>query len=227
MPSDTQTNETIEALSRQFAENFNNGDFSALAAMFSEDAYLLPPGARVITGRENIRAFWRQARRIQSLALDPTNIKLLGAGVVREVGIILVGMRANQQRQLRQQRFKYAFLWQLLDGEWQLECCMWNRIQLRPAGRGGQGGGGGVNRPNRGGPGGGGGGAGRGGRGGGPNQGGTGGGGGGTGRGGRGGGPTRGDTGGGGGGRGGGGPNRGGRGGGNQRRAPFVPRVGG
>ncbi len=241
MSSDPSIGATIEALSERLAENFNSGDFSALAAMFGEEALLMPPGLRTISGRDEIRAFWRQSRRIRSLAFEPKDIKPIGEDVARETGVIRVGVRANQQRQGGQLLGKYMLLWLHADGQWHVESFIWNRV-AGPAGAGqgqgnrpgmGQGGGqrGGGQRgggPGGGGPGGGGGwngttqapGQQRGGQPGGGRRGGPGGG--------MGGGPGGGMRGGPGGGMGGGGSG-GGRGGMNQvprNRAPFVPRIG-
>jgi uncharacterized protein (TIGR02246 family) len=244
MPNSSPMIATIEGLSQRVADNFNNGDFSALAEMFGEDAVLLPPGTAAVAGREDIRTFWRQSRQFQSIAFDPGSVKPLGEYAARESGIMLIGLRGNQQRPAREVRAKYLSLWQQVDGKWHLESCIWNIVregQQRPVGaqgtgqdglRGGGGGGGRYNQPNRGGQGGGG----QGGRGGGQGGGGQGGGGrfnrggqGGGGQGGRGGGQ-------GGGGQGGGGGryNQANRGGGGRSginadgptRAPFVPRVG-
>jgi uncharacterized protein (TIGR02246 family) len=227
MPSDTHVNDAIAALSHQFGDNFSNGDFAALAAMFSEDAVVLPPGTNVVSGRENIRSFWRQARRIQSLSLEPSSVKSLGDGGAREAGVMVIGMRASQRGREREVRGKYVLVWHLEDGDWLIDSAMWNmnaaggrRQGGGQGGRQGQGAGGGRvagNRQNRAAGGGGSGG-------GGPNRGGGGGGGQNRGGGGGGGGPNR----------GGGGPNRvgGGAGRGDQnqgaggQRAAFVSRVG-
>jgi uncharacterized protein (TIGR02246 family) len=245
MSSDPSTGAAVEALSERLAENFNSGDFSALAAMFGEDALLMPPGARTISGRDGIRTFWREARRIRSVAFEPKDIKPIGDGAARETGLMRIGMRANPQRPANQVLGKYMLLWLHMDGQWQVESFIWNRI-ARPAGAGqgagnragmGQGGGqraggprggagwngdtqgGGTQRGNFGGgrrgPGGG--------AGGGPGNGAGGGQGGGPG------GGMRGRPGGGMGGGMGGGGSGGGRGGMNQgprKRAPFVPRIG-
>lgn len=153
MPSDSQVKEAIEALSRQFAENYDNGDFSAIAGMFAEDAVLLPPGARLVSGRGDIRAFFRQARRMQSLRFEPSGFKPLGDGAAREVGVVLMGMRGPRQQVVREVLAKYVMLWQLDHSEWQLESFIWNRSAgRRPGARGGQArrvGGGPGNRPNR------------------------------------------------------------------------------
>ena len=71
---------TSEALSQQLAENFNNGDFSALAAMLAEDIALFPPGLQGLHGRDAVRAYWRQARRVRAVQFAAASIKPLGDG---------------------------------------------------------------------------------------------------------------------------------------------------
>ena len=50
----------IQKLDDKFAAAFNKGDAAAVAAMYTEDAYVLPPGADIVKGRNAIEALWRQ-----------------------------------------------------------------------------------------------------------------------------------------------------------------------
>jgi ketosteroid isomerase-like protein len=45
---------TIQSLNEKFAASFNAGDFSAVAGHYTEDAFLLPPGAKIMQGRSAI-----------------------------------------------------------------------------------------------------------------------------------------------------------------------------
>jgi len=44
---------------KQFADNFNSGNIAAVAALFAEEAKLLPPNSPMIVGREDIQAFYQ------------------------------------------------------------------------------------------------------------------------------------------------------------------------
>ena len=50
-PVMSQDKGAIQKLSDQFAETFNRGDTAGVAAFYTEDAYLLPPGAEMAKGR--------------------------------------------------------------------------------------------------------------------------------------------------------------------------------
>src|SRR5208337_2855970 len=88
---------TSEALSQQLAENFNNGDFSALAAMLAEDIALFPPGLQGLHGRDAVRAYWRQARRVRAVQFAAASIKPLGDGCIREIGMLLLTLGPGRQ----------------------------------------------------------------------------------------------------------------------------------
>jgi ketosteroid isomerase-like protein len=49
-----QDKATVQSLNEKFAASFNAGDFSAVAGHYTEDAFLLPPGAKIMQGRSAI-----------------------------------------------------------------------------------------------------------------------------------------------------------------------------
>jgi len=56
-----QDQATIAKLNNAWTAAFNKGDAQAVAAMYAEDAYVLPPGSDIVKGRAAIEVFWRQA----------------------------------------------------------------------------------------------------------------------------------------------------------------------
>ena len=48
----------IEVAGENWEKAYNNKDADAIAALYSEDGQLLPPGAAVVNGRAAIRDFW-------------------------------------------------------------------------------------------------------------------------------------------------------------------------
>jgi uncharacterized protein (TIGR02246 family) len=125
----------IAALSDEFADCFNRGDLAALAAMYADDAVLLPPGPRTISGRRNIRSYWEQAERFQQLTCDTLNVKPLGDGAACEIGNLRITLN-TQGPQTRDIAAKYVFVWRKSDGEWKIETSIWNSVGgNRPARR--------------------------------------------------------------------------------------------
>ena len=66
-----QDKATIEKLNDSFVGAFNRGDFATLASMYTEDAYLLPPGSAMFKGRTNVQAFWTAASEAGKMSLPP------------------------------------------------------------------------------------------------------------------------------------------------------------
>src|SRR5260221_14215905 len=60
-PAMAQSKAAIQKLNDEWAAAFNKGDAAALAAMYTEDAYVLPAGAPLGKGRAAIEGFLRQA----------------------------------------------------------------------------------------------------------------------------------------------------------------------
>ena len=62
-PALAQDKATIEKLNDAFMVAVSKGDFAAVAALYTEDATVLPNGSTMIQGRTGIQAFWTQADR--------------------------------------------------------------------------------------------------------------------------------------------------------------------
>jgi uncharacterized protein (TIGR02246 family) len=105
----------------KMAEAFNKGDAKALAALYTEDAYLLPPGAGIIHGRSAIEAFWREHLKFSDFKYITIDIRPLGDKAAREIGTTSV--RTNDQ-QLHET--KWAVVWVNNGGQWQLLQDIWN-----------------------------------------------------------------------------------------------------
>jgi len=83
-PALSQSKATIQSLDDKFAEAFNKGDAAAVAAMYTEDAYVLPPGAEMVKGRNAIEALWRaNMQQISDVRCTAIDVKPLGRNAVR------------------------------------------------------------------------------------------------------------------------------------------------
>src|SRR5260370_40127399 len=60
-PALAQNKATIEKLNDVWTAAFNKGDAASVAALYTEDAYGLPPGAAIVKVRGAIVTVWRQA----------------------------------------------------------------------------------------------------------------------------------------------------------------------
>ena len=74
-PTATTTDrKAVEATVSRYVEATNHGDVEALAALYDDDAVLLPPDHQPIRGRDAIGDFWRQGTdeglEVTTLRLD-------------------------------------------------------------------------------------------------------------------------------------------------------------
>ena len=53
-PALAQSKAAIQKLNDEWAAAFNKGDAAAVAAMYTKDAYVLPPGFEIMKGRAAI-----------------------------------------------------------------------------------------------------------------------------------------------------------------------------
>ena len=114
----------IQSLNEKFAASFNAGDFSAVAGHYTEDAFLLPPGAKMMQGKSAIQAYWTGARaQVGDLKLTAIDVKPLGSDVAREVGTFALRTKGSQPQDLSG---KYVVIWQKVSTNWKLATDIWN-----------------------------------------------------------------------------------------------------
>ena len=127
LPAFAQDKATIERLNAQFAEAFNSGDIAAVAAMYAEDAALLPPGSDMVKGRNDIRSFWmKAAEQISDFKLATVDVKPLGSDAAREIGTFSLKTKGQQAQDVSG---KYVVVWQKVGGDWKLATDIWNSNQ--------------------------------------------------------------------------------------------------
>jgi uncharacterized protein (TIGR02246 family) len=119
-----QDKPTIERLNEQFVAALQKGDMAALGSMYSEDAYLLPPGAEIIKGRAAIQAYWTKAAEgVAGFKLTTLDVKPLGTEAAREVGTFTLTTKGQQPQQIAG---KYVVVWEKSGGQWRLASDIWN-----------------------------------------------------------------------------------------------------
>jgi uncharacterized protein (TIGR02246 family) len=123
-PAVAQDKATIDKLNEAFVAAFNKGDFAAVGSMYTEDAYLLPPGSEMAKGRSNVQAFWTKAgEAIGDIKLTTVDVKALGPDSAREVGTFSLITKGQQRQQMTG---KYVVVWQKVGSDWKLATDIWN-----------------------------------------------------------------------------------------------------
>jgi uncharacterized protein (TIGR02246 family) len=121
---ETSLNDAILAQNMAFMAAARAGDAAALASLYTEDAWLLPPAGGRIQGRAQIEAFWSSRfARIAEVNLTTVDLVPLGTDAAREIGTSLILTKGHLAEEISG---KYLVVWRQVDGEWKLEADMWN-----------------------------------------------------------------------------------------------------
>ena len=119
-----QDKATIEKLNNAWTAAFNKGNAQAVAAMYAEDAYVLPPGSDIVKGRAAIEAFWRQAaQQMGDAKLTTLDVLPLGRNAAREIGTVSLKTKSQPPQEIVG---KYAVVWRKIGGQWKLATDIWN-----------------------------------------------------------------------------------------------------
>ncbi len=129
-PQPTLTNAILAAMAATNAvfdtELVNTGNFDLLDRVYTADARILPPGAPMIAGRDNIKEFWKQAIAalgVKSAKLATVDAEMTGDSVV-EIGkadlVVADGSTVT---------LKYVVHWKQEDGFWKWHVDIWNPNQ--------------------------------------------------------------------------------------------------
>ena len=123
--------QAIEQRVREFEAAFNRGDTAALAALYTEDAALLPPDSGTVVGRPAIQRFWQgvQDAGMRRIAMATQQIDASG-DLAAEVATADLTAEAGDGT-TSTILLKYVVVWRRgADGQWRLAVDIWNS---RPA----------------------------------------------------------------------------------------------
>jgi uncharacterized protein (TIGR02246 family) len=123
-PAVAQNKATIEKLNEVWTATFNKGDAAAVAALYAEDAYVLPPGSTMVKGRAAIEAFWGQAaQQMTDAKLTTLDVLPLGRSAAREIGTVTLKTKSQPPQEVVG---KYVVVWRKIGHDWKLATDIWN-----------------------------------------------------------------------------------------------------
>jgi uncharacterized protein (TIGR02246 family) len=123
-PALAQNRATIEKLNDAWTAAFNKGDAAAVATLYTEDAYVLPPGSAMVKGRAAIEAFWRQAaQQMTDAKLTTLDVLPLGRSAAREIGTVTLKTKSQPPQEVVG---KYVVVWRKVGRDWKLATDIWN-----------------------------------------------------------------------------------------------------
>ena len=117
------TRQAIEERVREFEAAVNRQDAAAMAAMYTEDARLLPPDSEIVSGRQAIQQFWQGAfdMGVSGGELRPQQVE------VRDDLAYEMSTATLRMGEGATQALKYVVIWKRqAGGAWQLAVDIWN-----------------------------------------------------------------------------------------------------
>jgi len=99
------------------------GEIAALDEIYSADAKILPPGAPMIEGREEVKAFWKQA--IASLGVKKATLTTIDAEQVGD-GVLEIGKAELRLANGQSVHGKYVVHWKQEGVRWKWHVDIWN-----------------------------------------------------------------------------------------------------
>jgi uncharacterized protein (TIGR02246 family) len=124
VPAMAQDKAIIQSLNDKFAQAFNAGDAAGVAALYTEEAVILPPGAEMMKGRSAIQTFWKgAAEQLGNGKLTTVEVKPLGSDRALEIGTFSFRTKGAQPQEITG---KYVVIWEKVGGDWKLATDIWN-----------------------------------------------------------------------------------------------------
>ena len=118
--------EAITSANQNFMNAFKRGDAAAIAALYTDDAKLLPPDIQMMSGREAIQSFWQGAMDmgIKEAKLESVGVEAQG-DLAYEIGrfALTVQPKGGEGTTLTG---KYVVVWKNQGGAWRLHVDIWN-----------------------------------------------------------------------------------------------------
>ena len=134
MVSTGTVRQEIEARNRALSEAFRCGQMAAVAAVYTEDAIVLPPDSEAVRGRAAIAQFFatlRTTQDLQALALQTEAVEVSGE-MAYEVGTETRTL-APVEDLVPTDTVKYVVVWKRSGGgPWQRAVAIWNSTSPAP-----------------------------------------------------------------------------------------------
>jgi uncharacterized protein (TIGR02246 family) len=123
-PAMAQTQATINKLNEAWCAAFNKGDAAALAAMYADDATVLPQGGPMIKGATAIKDLWAgEVKELGDAKLTTVELHTMGEVMAYEIGIATAKTKANPPQDAVG---KYVVVWKRNGTSWKIAVDIFN-----------------------------------------------------------------------------------------------------
>ena len=126
-PQDTEMiGREFQALDRQFAASIERGDAAGAAALYTEDARLLPPNSDAVVGRDAIQAFMQGMIEsgVHDIQFMQAEVHVMGE-IAYDRGELQFSVQPEKGEPMMS-KSKYVCVWTPVNGEWKIDVCIWN-----------------------------------------------------------------------------------------------------
>lgn len=125
-PAFAQRQSPVEAGNAKFEQAFNSGNAAGVAALYTTQAEVMPPGAPAAMGRDAIQKFWQSAIQagVKNLHLTTVSVDRFGPAM-REIGSFAMDA-PGQGGQAAHLTGKYVVIWKREGKAWLLDTDIWN-----------------------------------------------------------------------------------------------------
>jgi ketosteroid isomerase-like protein len=116
----------IQKTNRIFEELVAHRNLDSLDQVYTRTARILPPGAEMISGRENIKDFWQTA--INTMGITAVTLQTIDFEPLRDAGFEIGRARLEFAIGTQPVDVKYVVLWKREEGEWKWDVDMWSTV---------------------------------------------------------------------------------------------------
>jgi ketosteroid isomerase-like protein len=116
----------IQSTNHLFEEIVSKRDFDMLDRVYTRDARILPPGAEMIAGRENIKGFWRSA--VDGMGVSAVKLETVEFNSVGDTGFEIGRGTLEFASGAAPLGVKYVVVWKREDGAWKWHVDIWNTL---------------------------------------------------------------------------------------------------
>jgi uncharacterized protein (TIGR02246 family) len=119
-----QTKATIDKLNEAWCAAFNKGDAAGVAALYADDATVLPPGGPMVKGHTAIQDLWaKSAKDLGDIKLTTVELHSMAEVAAYEIGTVTAKTKATPPQDVVG---KYVVVWKRSGTSWKIAADIFN-----------------------------------------------------------------------------------------------------
>jgi len=111
-----------------FSQYYENGETDKIVACYTDKGKIMPSGAKIMEGKEDLTAYWTLSpgTKVLKHKVHPTEIRIVedyayDYGYYEGVTQLTDGSKSSWQG-------KYVIVWKKVGEDWKIEVDIWNRV---------------------------------------------------------------------------------------------------